>query len=71
MSEIVILIKENSTEIIVIVVVVLFLLVVMNIKGINLNKPKTDTKIVQQVTVETFDIQDTEKNIINHPIVQL
>ena len=65
MSEIVILIKENSTEIIVIVVVVLFLLVVMNIKGINLNKPKTDTKIVQQVTVETFDIQDTEKNIIN------
>ena len=65
MSEIVIFIKENSKEIIIIVVVVLFLLVVMNIKGIDLNEPKKDTKIVQQVTVETFDIQETEQNIQN------
>jgi hypothetical protein len=71
MSEIVNFIKENSKEIIIIVVVVLFLLVVMNIRGIDLNEPKEDTKIVQQVTVETvntvepFDIQETEQNIEN------
>jgi hypothetical protein len=68
MSEIVNFIKENSKEIIIIVVVVLFLLVVMNIRGIDLNEPKEDTKIVQQVTVETvepFDIQESEQNIEN------
>ena len=74
MSEIINFIKENSKEIIIIVVVVLFLLVVMNIRGIDLNEPKEDTKIVQQVTVETvntlktvetFDIQETEQNIEN------
>ena len=73
MSEIINFIKDNSKEIIIIVVVVLFLLVVMNIRGIDLNEPKEDTKIVQQVTVETvntktvepFDIQETEQNIEN------
>lgn len=68
MSEIVNFIKENSKEIIIIVVIVLFLLVVINIRGIDLNEPKEDTKIVQQVTVETvetFNIQETEQNIEN------
>ncbi len=63
MSELVDFIKENSKEIIIIVVVVLFLLVIINIKGINFNEPKTESKIVQQVTVETFDTQESKKNI--------
>jgi len=71
MSEIVNFIKENSKEIIIIVIVVFVLLVVMNIRGIDLNEPKEDTKIVQQVTVETvntiepFEIQEYEQNIEN------
>ena len=65
MSEIVNFIKENSKEIIVIVIVVFVLLVVMNIRGIDLNEPKEDTKIVQQVTVETVEPfeQETDDNI--------
>ena len=69
MSEIVDFMKENSKTIIIIVVVVLILLVVINIKGIDLNPPKPETKLVQQVTVETLDtmngssMQDTKENI--------
>jgi hypothetical protein len=65
MSEIVNFIKENSKEIIIIVIVVFVLLVVMNIRGIDLNEPKEDTKIVQQVTVETVEPfeQETDDNI--------
>lgn len=62
MSEIVDFIKENVKEIVIIVIVVLFLLVLMNIKGIDLNEPKLESKLVQQVTVETFTI-DSEENI--------
>ena len=65
MSEIVNFIKENSKEIIIIVIVVFVLLVVMNIRGIDLNEPKENTKIVQQVTVETVEPfeQETDDNI--------
>jgi hypothetical protein len=56
MSEILEFIKENSLIIIVIVVVVLLLLVIINIKGIDLNAPKPETKLVQEVTVETLDM---------------
>ncbi len=62
MSEIVDFIKENVKEIVIIVVVVLFLLVLINIKGVDLNAPKPESKLVQQVTVETFSI-DSEENI--------
>jgi hypothetical protein len=62
MSEIVDFIKENIKEIVIIVVVVLFLLVLINIKGVDLNAPKPESKLVQQVTVETFSI-DSEENI--------
>lgn len=62
MSEIVDFIKENVKEIVIIVVVVLFLLVLINIKGVDLNEPKPESKLVQQVTVETFAI-DSEENI--------
>lgn len=63
MSEIVDFIKENAQEIVIIVVVVLFLLVLINIKGIDLNAPKPESKLVQQVTVETFVADDSESNI--------
>lgn len=69
MSEIVDFMKENSNMIILIVIVVLILLVVINIKGIDLNPPKPETKLVQQVTVETLDtmdgssMQDSKENI--------
>ena len=55
MIEIVEFIKENIKVIIIIVIVLLFLLVLINIKGINLNEKKTESKLVQKVTVETFD----------------
>ena len=47
----------------------MLLLVVINIKGIDLNPPKPETKLVQEVTVETLDtmngssMQDTKENI--------
>lgn len=58
MSEIIDFIKENANYIIIIVVVVLFLLVIINIKGIDLNEPKPKSKLVQEVTVETFNNPD-------------
>ena len=66
MSEIVDFIKENFKMIILIVIVVLLLLVIINIKGIDLNEPKPESKLVQEVTVETFEqnsMQDSQANI--------
>ena len=63
MSEIVDFIKDNAQEIIIIVIVVLLLLVLINIKGVNLNAPKPESKLVQQVTVETFMNQLIQKKI--------
>ena len=71
MSEIIDFIKENYLSISIIVVVVIFLLVVIDIKGLDLNPPKPESKLVQQVTVETLDnmngtlMQDSEENIEN------
>ena len=59
-------IKENFKMIILIVIVVLLLLVIINIKGIDLNEPKPESKLVQEVTVETFEqnsMQDSQANI--------
>ena len=58
MSEIVDFLRENSQMIILIIVVVLGLLVLINIKGIDLNPPKPESKLVQEVTVETLDMMD-------------
>ena len=64
MSEILDFIKENIKEIILIVIVVLLLLVLINIKGLDLNEPKPETKLVQQVTVESFtQLIDSDDNI--------
>lgn len=54
MSQINDFIRENFKMIILIVFLVFSLLVIINIKGIDLNPPKTETKLVQQVIVETF-----------------
>jgi hypothetical protein len=54
---------------ILIVIVVLGLLVIINIRGIDLNPPKPESKLVQQVTVETLDMMngismdDSQENI--------
>ena len=51
MIEIINFIKENFKVIIIIVVVLLFLLVLINIKGINLNEKKIESKLVQKVII--------------------
>ena len=54
MSEIVEFMRENYLAIVIIVSVVLILLVIIDLRDIDLNPPKPDSKLVQQVTVETF-----------------
>ena len=66
MSEIVDFLRENSKMIILIVIVVLGLLVLINMKGIDLNPPKPESKLVQEVTVETLDMMD--KTLSNEKI---
>lgn len=64
MSEIIDFIKGHAQEIIIIIIAVLFLLVIINITGIDLNAPKPESKLLQQVTVETFsDSIDLDSNI--------
>ena len=69
MSQIIDFIRENFKMILLIVFVVLGLLVIINIKGIDLNPPKPETKLVQQVTVETFTSNTSllEDNIVLQP----
>ena len=64
MSEIIDFIKENYLSILIIIVVILILLVIIALKDIDLNPPKPESKLVQQITVETFD---TEKDIEFNP----
>ena len=62
MSEIVNFIKENYVSIAVLVSVIFSLLIIISIIGWNLNPPKPELKLVQQVTVETFDTFDKNNN---------
>ena len=55
MSETMDFIKNNFLSIIVIVITVLLLSAIIKIKEIDLNPPKPESKLVQQVTVETLD----------------
>lgn len=55
MDDLVIFIKENYFTILLIVFVVFALMALFEIKGINLNTPKVETHLIQQVTVETFE----------------
>ena len=52
-------------KIAIIVIIVFILLVIINIKGINLNEPKPESKLVQQVVVETFDTSLTNTSLTN------
>lgn len=65
MSEIVDFLKTNAYEILTIVIVIVCLLVLINLKGLDLNAPKPETKLVQEVTVETFDTEDNINNTIH------
>jgi hypothetical protein len=56
-------ILENKIEILIIMGIVITLLVIINIKGFNLNEPKPETKLVQEVTVETFSEQGLEQSV--------
>lgn len=69
MSQIIDFMKDNLKMILFIVFVVFGLLVMINIKGIDLNPPKTETKLVQQVTVETFSSNTSfsEEDIVLQP----
>lgn len=67
MSEILNFIKENYVSIGIIVVVVLLLLVIIKIKEIDLNAPKPESKLVQQVIVETLDMLSSEEDIVLNP----
>lgn len=72
MSEFVDFIKENYISIAVIVTVIFALLIIISIREWDLNPPKPESKLVQQVVVETFESQNIEKsnndevNEINH-----
>jgi hypothetical protein len=68
MNQIIDFIRENLTMIMLIVFVVLCLLLIININDIDLNPPKPETKLVQQVTVETFTSTSvTEDNTVLQP----
>lgn len=67
MIEIIDFIKENIQEIVIVVLVIMFLLVLINIKGIDLNAPKPEAKLVQEVTVETFDTSDNIQKLMSSP----
>jgi len=60
--------KENYITIIVIIIIVLIILLLITITGYNLNTPKPNLKLIQEVTVETFTNQpasmaDTPDNL--------
>jgi hypothetical protein len=68
MIEIVNFIKENYVSIAVIISVVFALLIIISIREWDLNPPKPESKLIQEVVVETFlnenneNIDDIKKN---------
>lgn len=58
MSEIIDFMKENLLQLIFIIISVIFLLLIINIKSINLNAPNPPSKLIQEVTVETFETNE-------------
>lgn len=65
MSEIIDFIKENIKEIGIVSIFVVFLLVAINATGVDLNVPKPESTLVQQVTVETFETNNEEIPIVS------
>jgi hypothetical protein len=72
MSEIVDFIKQNYVSISVIASLIFTLLIIISIIGWNLNPPKPELKLVQQVTVEAFDklIMDNNQNSDKNNIIK-
>jgi hypothetical protein len=64
MSEIVTFIKENYVSIAIVVSVIFALLIIISIIGWDLNPPKPESKLIQQVIVETFDNSDDQQIIL-------
>ena len=62
MNEFVSFIKENYISIAAIVFIIFALLIIISIREWDLNPPKPDSKLVQEVVVEAFD-QDIAKEI--------
>jgi hypothetical protein len=62
MSEIVDFIKENYVSIAVVVSIIFTMLIIISIKEWDLNPPKPESKLIQQVVVETFVKQNIEKS---------
>ena len=62
MSEIVDFIKENYISIAIIVSVIFSLLIIISILNWDLNPPKPESKLIQQVVVETFDPQGMKES---------
>ncbi len=71
MSEIVDFIKENYVSIATLVSVIFALLIIISIIGWNLNPPKPESKLIQQVTVETFVNDNNENSDQNNIIKEL
>ena len=61
MNELIEFIRHNVLEISTIVILMIFLLVIINVKGINLNEPETKSKLIQEITVETFDNETNDE----------
>ena len=56
MSELLIFIKDNYLNILIVILLISGILLFINIKGWDLNPPKPESKLLQEVTVETFDM---------------
>ncbi len=61
MTEIKDFIIENQLKILGIIGIVIIMLVIIKIRDINLNEPKPESKLVQEVTIETFS--EREKDV--------
>jgi hypothetical protein len=65
MTEIKDFIIENQLKILGIIGIVIIMLVIIKIRDINLNEPKPESKLVQEVTIETFSERDVEPSCPN------
>ena len=54
MNEFIYFINNNYLYIIIVVTIILSILLFISISGLNLNQPKNESKLVQEVTVEMF-----------------
>ena len=63
MNEFVVFIKENYISIAVIIAIIFALLLIISIREWNLNPPKPNSKLVQEVVVETFSLDQDNSEL--------